>query len=324
MTTKDKIIQLIKENQQQSVKDLANTLDISPSMVHRHLKTLLDKNILRKIGRAPKVFYTIAEQTNPINNNFHISANITEVIDDNFLFITPDGKKTPGINGFIQWCLKRNFDPTKKAIEYVEMYNKYTSLKHSGLISGQQKLQSTFQNNTCLNDVFYVDFYAWEIFGKTKLGQLLLYSKQNQNKKLIKEVTSIIKTSLLDLLKEKNITAVGFIPPTIKRELQFMKAFEEFLNLQLPTIKIEKIKTEIITPQKTLNKLPDRIENANNTMVVTEKKFYKNILLIDDAIGSGATLNQVACKIKNKQLAEKIYGFAITGSMKGFDVISEI
>ncbi len=53
-------------------------------------------------------------------------------------------------------------------------------------------------------------------------------------------------------------------------------------------------------------------------------KQYNHILLIDDAIGSGATMNQVAGKLKNKKIAKKITGLAIVGSFKGFDVITDI
>jgi predicted amidophosphoribosyltransferase len=86
-----------------------------------------------------------------------------------------------------------------------------------------------------------------------------------------------------------------------------------------------KIKTEIIVPQKTLNKLEDRIENAQKTIIVDENNEYNNILLIDDAIGSGATLNETAAQIKNRKICKgKIIGLAITGSFNGFDVISEV
>ncbi|MFO8053458.1 MAG: phosphoribosyltransferase family protein, partial [Candidatus Omnitrophota bacterium] len=88
--------------------------------------------------------------------------------------------------------------------------------------------------------------------------------------------------------------------------------------------KIEKVKTEITVPQKTLNKLGDRVENAEKTIILTENIKYKNVLLIDDAVGSGATMNETAKQVKNKGIGKKIVGIAITGSFKGFDVISEV
>ena len=84
-------------------------------------------------------------------------------------------------------------------------------------------------------------------------------------------------------------------------------------------------KTPIIIPQKTLTKLEDRVENARQTIIIDDTGKYKNILLIDDAVGSGATMNETARQIKKKGLCTgKIVGLAITGSFKGFDVISEI
>jgi len=85
------------------------------------------------------------------------------------------------------------------------------------------------------------------------------------------------------------------------------------------------VKTDFIVPQKTLNKLPDRIENAQQTFVVSETGKFNNILLVDDALGSGATMNEIASQIKHKGICKgKIIGLTITGSFKGFDVISEV
>lgn len=77
--------------------------------------------------------------------------------------------------------------------------------------------------------------------------------------------------------------------------------------------------------QKSLSKLEDRIQNAEGTIFVKDdNKSFKRILVIDDAVGSGATLNTIAKKLKEKAGVEFVCGFAITGSLKGFDVINEI
>ncbi len=322
MSNKEKIIELIRKNDQMSVNRLSDELEISLSMVHRHIKQLLEGDILKKIGSAPHVFYTLMQEEK--TKDFHFIESVQKIIDKNFLFISSRGEKINGSKGFVLWCEKRGFDVSEKVKEYIQVYNKYEKIKDEGVISGSEKMHKSFGNRLCLEDVFYADFYAWEIFGKTKLGQLLLYSKQSQDKKMIKEVVEKIKLIVDKLIKSKKIDAIGFIPPTVKRQVQFMKMLEKYLNLSLPIVDIIKVQTDIVTPQKTLNKLQDRIENADNTIFVKNGGSYENVLLIDDAVGSGATLNQVACKVKKGKVAKRVYGFAITGSVKGFDVISEV
>ena len=63
---------------------------------------------------------------------------------------------------------------------------------------------------------------------------------------------------------------------------------------------------------------------AQHFLVITETVKYKHILLIDDAVGSGSTLNQIAGKIKKKGVAQKVTGLAIVGSFKGFDVVTDV
>ncbi|MDD3386422.1 MAG: hypothetical protein PHX92_00625, partial [Candidatus Pacebacteria bacterium] len=97
------------------------------------------------------------------------------------------------------------------------------------------------------------------------------------------------------------------------------------LKLSVKKINIVKIKSDIVVPQKTLNKIEDRIENAEKTFYLNDNGGHNNILIIDDAVGSGATLNVVAQKIKKANINKgKIIGLAITGSYKRFDVISEV
>ena len=86
-----------------------------------------------------------------------------------------------------------------------------------------------------------------------------------------------------------------------------------------------KTQNDVAVPQKSLSKLEDRIANARNSIFVSDERKFNNVLLIDDAVGSGATLNETAKKIKERGLCTgKIIGLALTGSFKGFDVINEV
>ncbi len=174
------------------------------------------------------------------------------------------------------------------------------------------------------DELLYLDFYAIERFGKTRLGNILHYAKQGQNKILMKILIQEIKEKINIIILEYDIDAVAFVPPTIKRETQLMKFLANGLKINLPVIEIMKIGGIIPVPQKSLNKIEERINNAENTFLIKGNVTYKNVLLIDDAVGSGSTINQISGKIKRKELAKKIICLAIVGSYKEFGVITDV
>lgn len=324
MITAQKIIDIISKNGQASGKELTAQLGtITARAVRKQLKNLLERGMLRKIGRPPKVYYLLAGNKKEFNKS-GVDSNTLSIINDRYLFISPIGEEKRGWEGFLAWCEKTKQDPTKTAKDYVSTIKKFDHFRKNNLINGMSKMKKTFKE-VFVDDLFYLDFYSIERFGKTKLGQMLLYAKQSQNIQLMKELIDEIRPWIMEIINKYNTDGVLFIPPTVKREVQFMKILEDQLRLPIKKISVAKIRTQIIIPQKTLSKLEDRIENARQTIVVDDIALYKNILLIDDAVGSGATLNETAKQIKNKRLASgKIIGLAITGSFKGFEVISEV
>lgn len=319
-----KIEDFIKTKGQVTITDLADYLGISRQAIHRQIKKMVAERLIKKVGKSPKVFYLLADEKKELKS-VNISSELKKVIDDNFLVITPAGERREGLDGFIYWCEKQKLPVEKTAREYGETIKKYLSYKDKkdGIIDGLYKIKHTF-NQVFIDKVFYLDFYSIERFGKTKLGQILLYAKQSQNKNLIKELVEQVKPKIISLIERFHVDAVGYIPPTVKREVQLMRELERQLNLSVPSIDLVKVKTPVAVPQKTLNRLEDRVENAKSTIVVADKKKYKTVLLLDDALGSGATLNETAQKMKDQQLAQTIIGLAITGSFSGFEVISEV
>lgn len=324
MLTSQKIIDYISKNRQASGKELSEYLsEITPRAVRKQLRNLLDKGLVRKIGHPPKVYYLLGKDKQLLNAG-KVDKQVQNFINERYLFISPLGKSMSGWGGFLAWCQKTKQDPIKTAKEYVATIKKFDRFRKGDLIDGMSKMENTFKE-VFLDKLFYLDFYSIERFGKTKLGQMLLYAKQSQNIALMRQLINEIRPGIMFLIDSCQIDGVLFVPPTVKREVQFMKELEKQLSLPTRTLSVVKIKTEIIIPQKTLTRLEDRIENAKDTIVVDDNKKYSNILLIDDAVGSGATLNETARQIKNKNLLSgKIIGLAITGSFKGFDVISEV
>ncbi len=327
MKNKQLIINILKKLGAASVPELIESNGLSRQMMHRILLQLTEEGKVKKTGRAPKTYYSLAEEPSAkYENSKPIDSEKEEFLQKHFLLVTELGKRLTGEEAMRFWCERQKL-PFEKTIDkfistrkkYLKYYNK------SELIPGIEKLKNT-KGFLAIgpDELYYLDFYAIERFGKTRLGTLLHFAKQGQNKNLMRELCEEIKPSIQKLIKQNKIDSVGFIPPTIKREVQLMGFMEKQLNLPLPHFKIVKISGEIVVPQKALSKLEDRIANAKASMLPTDKRQFKRLLLIDDAVGSGATINEVALKIKHQNPKIEITGLAITGSYKGFEVIQEV
>lgn len=324
MYTSDKIIDFIKKRGEARAIEIKREFGYSRVFVHRELAKLLKQGKVEKSGTPPRVFYSISENIDNSIDTLVLDTDTQKFIESNYLYITPIGDILEGVSAFRFWCVKTKQNFVKTAGEYIKTLKRYYKLKVDDLIDGTHKFKNTFKE-LGLDKVFYLDFYAIERFGKTKLGQTLLYAKQSQNESFMNNLVKEIKPKITNLIDKYQIDAVGFIPPTVKREVQFMNVLEMNLNLNTPRINIVKTKNKLLIPQKTLNKLEDRIQNAKKTIIVNDTRIFNNILIVDDAVGSGATLNETALQIKRKKLCTgKIYGLAIVGSFKGFDVINEV
>jgi len=293
-------------------------------MIHRHLKNMVENGEIIKIGTAPQVFYEVNFKKEK-REEIKFKKNEEKILEKEFYFIDPSGKELSGVDGFVLWCQRRNFDIQKKKDEFLKIYQKYKKLRENNLINASFKIKESFGGSGCVDKIFYYDFYSLEVFGKTKIGQKILYAKQSQDKKRIFEIVDEIEKSLKNLIKKEKIDSVIFVPPTIPREVQFMKILENRLKLNLAKINIRKQFSDLRVPQKTLKKIKDRIENADKTFfVVDENLNFKKTLIIDDAVGSGASINQIACKLKKQKNSKKVIGFSIVGSVNGFDIINEV
>ncbi|MFA7000322.1 MAG: HTH domain-containing protein [Candidatus Paceibacterota bacterium] len=326
INTKEQIIKYIKENDKVTVQKLTEILPIERRMIHKHLHNLIEEGELIKIGTPPKVYYSVNKKDKIERKEYILNFDEIKIINDNFTLLEPNGEEIEGFDGFVKWCEDRKYNVENKAYEYIKLLREYDNYKKGDYIDATQKLISTFTEDVrYLDGLYYLYPYSFPIFGKTKMGQWLFHAKQTQNKNLIKKVLNIITPQIDKFIKEKEVEAIAFVPPTVPRNIQFMSELRKHLNINLPLIKIEKIKTKIMIQQKSLKEISDRIQNAEGTMVVNnENTNYKKLLIIDDFTGSGSTLNILAGKIKKQKIANEVIGLTITGSMNGFEVIKEV
>ena len=329
---KQKLLDYLKNNPQSSVIKMTRGFEISKQAMHKHLSELISFNLIFKQGLPPKVFYSAVDSISSTKNVAEyvlgLSAGLVNLT--NFTVISSSGVKSSGVSAFLNWCLERKFD----YIKYLEIYQvtlkKYEIYYSDGLIDATNKVRGLFKEECYIDSCYYASFSAIEIFGKTGIYAQMLYAKQSGNRANMVEIFPEIKQKILKLILDKNIQAVGFIPPTVTRKVQLMTELENYLAISLPKVKITKIKYEYTVPQKTLTQPKDRIENAKNTFVVESVPSVDRILLIDDFVGSGSSFNYVAQKIKLKH-GSNVICFAIAGTPNGvinqnvkqFEVINE-
>jgi hypothetical protein len=324
MTVQAKILEILGKTPEMRLTDLVEAIGASRQMVHRAIRQLLESRRIEKVGTAPKTYYKLSVAS--FNVPETLAEEETNFLQEHFLVITETGSRLAGNAAMAHWCNRQNLPFKKTAVEFISTRKKYLGyFQLNGLINGMHKIQSTKGlDKIGLDELFYVDFYAIERFGKTRLGTLLHLAKQGQNRVLMDEIIALSSRRVHDLVTETNVDAVGFIPPTIRREVQFMKVLERKLNLALPHIRLIKVSGEIVVPQKALGKVEERVNNARASIQVIDKRKFDRVLLIDDAVGSGATMNETALKLKALSVASHVVGLAITGSFKGFEVIQEV
>ena len=324
----DLIRKFLKQRGQASPRDLAEHLQITPQALHRHLKKMLLKNELRRVGSPPHVFYMLELASKSASSGAQISPEKATFLENHYTYINPQGVILSGLPAFEAWSLhtKQHKQLLPMIDEYIKQRNDNLKLFNSaGLIDASAKFQSTFKE-CALDEVFYSDFYSLPKFGKTRLGALVLHSKQAQDARLIAAVAQQCRESLMKLIATEKVTALVWVPHSLPRQVPFLKEFRRSLKLGLPEIEFVKAYAgEVPVAQKSLSKLEERIENANGSIFPKSSEIsHQRILVIDDAVGSGSTLEAVANKIKKLNPKAKVFGYAVVGSLKGFEVIREV
>ena len=302
--------------------ELLKLLGVSTKTIHKHLAKLLDEQLIIKTGTTPRVFYVVQSKS---KESPAILDENDQIIEQNYIYVSPSGDMTRGVDGFQLWCARNRTEYSKEKKLFSQRLKSIQKMKKGGLISAKKIILSG-KNSLHLDNVFFSDFYTFDHFGKTKLGQLVYVGKSSQSKEIIGEIAKNIRPAIESIVKKYDIRFICFIPPTIDRKVQFLEVLKNRLSLDLPEISAVKIPRATKVPQKTLRKLEDRIVNAQTTIAVDpNQKIDSNVLIIDDATGSGATLNETAGKIRNVTTKKiKIIGYSVVGSYKGFDVISEV
>jgi hypothetical protein len=250
-----------------------------------------------------------------------------EQLFSEYTYISPRGNVYLFSLGLWHWSKKQNLDFVKTALEYLEINQPYDELRQNKFIDSTAKGREVFGEDLQLDAIYFCEFYKIPRFGKTRVGQLLLHSKLTENKKYIQIICDEFAPKILEFAKE--FDCVCFVPPSKDRQVQFMTILDQTINSNKSRVKAYKHFEDMVIQQKTIGSRQDRIESARETIFIDTTAKFESCLIIDDAIASGSTLNEIARKLRTQNIVSgKIVGLGIVGNLndskKGYDVISEV
>ena len=322
--TSNKIVSYIKLRGKARPSELADLLGISPQAIHAQLRRLLQKGVIFRIGAPPNTLYALVETKHLFPE---LEAGIERDLIASFSYLDPTGKLLSGREAFEGWVsaknLENDFVPLAKAFSRT-IKDIYDS-KVERPIDTLPRLK-TILSSCVLDSAHISDFYALPQFGKTNLGNLIHAIKTAFNSRILETIVRSVEQDILSLVKLQNIDAIVYVPHSIPRKKQFLPALRRSLQLPLPEIVVRKVfYGNIPVAQKSLSKIQERVENAKKTIFIESHPIKAhNVLIIDDAIGSGATINEIARKLLTDYKVKHCHAYAIVGSYKGFDVISTV
>ena len=313
--------------------DISNILGISRVIIHKVLKELLEENKIKKIWKASHtrykslIFSWVKEENNLVKNNL-IDFKTKKFFDNNFYKFDSDWSILKWFSGFEYRVNDRNFQLDKSIKNYKKIFNYIDWLEDNcWLLDATEIFNKKFEENY-MQKVFYGWEYSFMEFWRSKIAEMTFYAKQSQNKNLINKSIDEIFYKIECLIKTKNIDCIAITPWSIDRKTQLLWILKnrlEKFNLNYLNI-IKYYPNNISIPQKSIKSKQGRIKNAQNTIFVRDNmvKEYSNILLIDDFVGSGATLNITAKKILESWW-KNVTWFSFVWSLDlSYEVINEI
>ena len=156
------------------------------------------------------------------------------------------------------------------------------------------------------------DFYYVYIYEKA-IRQIISDYKLRNRKDLVRDLAFLIKKPIFQLIEREKIDTIIPVPISEEREIERgFNQIEYLLNyLDIRYKKIERIKnTKHMYALKNNKKREKNVEKAFKNNLNLENK---NVLIVDDIVTSGATINSISEELRknNKNINIKIFSIAV-------------
>ena len=332
LTTKQKILDLLEKTPEMTPGQLIIQLKLSPTIIYANLKLLLHQQKITKYGTTPNVIYALVapeDQNSTVIDPAQeaiISPAEKEYLNQNYMYIAENGVEIKGYPAFIYWASSKNKNKDLKTLvrEWITVRKETAKyINNDGYLDMTDTTNRQFNHDGLLYKVFVSDFYTLPNgMGKTLLGTQVYYAKMSEVLRLTMQIANQVKPTMEKIIALHKVTVVGYIPHSKKRKIQFIPKFKEFIDLSFrkEIVLTKTYPTEIRVEQKTLRSTKERENNARQTISLTKIPALANndvVLLIDDLVGSGATVHEMAKKIKRINPQVVVIAYGIVGNADG-------
>lgn len=313
------LLEYIYNEPQTTATQMAKYFNVSKVTIHAHLKKLINSWKLMKQWKAPFVRYVPVDsdiyQEKTSDSMFGQSAQ--RLLTQERYQIAKDGKELSWANGFVTRCEHRQIEAraaVSRRSDHIWTIDALTS-RHG--IDATKKLHD--YGHDVLIHLRYGSIYALPEFGKTRMGTYMDIAKTHPNPQTFAQLMNETLWYIQHIVQDYTIDALCFASPTASRSLQIMTFLRTHISdrLWLPVIPLIKLPW-FFPAQKTLKKREDRIANAKASFgIKTYTKKHKNVLIIDDAVWSWATLVEIARKIMDWGIWKNCYAFSLVWTANG-------
>ncbi|WP_166667392.1 ComF family protein [Hypnocyclicus thermotrophus] len=153
-------------------------------------------------------------------------------------------------------------------------------------------------------------YYIWDY--ETIFSKLLKNYKLNRIKNLENIIVKLIKHDFFEILNKKNIEIIIPVPINNNRirERGFNQTEEILKKLNIKYLKAKRIKATK-KMSRILNK-KEREKNIKNAFKIEGDLENKIILIFDDVITTGTTVNELIKTINKKYMIKEVYIFTLS------------
>ncbi len=310
------ILQLLSTHHTLRPAEIHRVTNFSRQHIHAILKSLLLSGQIIRRGTSPRTYYSLAKAGQQSSETIlQLTDKQHDILQSDFLIIKKEGHQVSGVKAICDYAQELNQDPQQIAIQFLEARDKQLSEIEidEGEAHDQIKLLETKEavKQGTIQHFHFADYCEVGDYGDTALAKKLRTAKNSGNALLQLQLFRETERQLQEYIADYGVDAVAFIPGSTMQGKDLMKRWKETLDLPLPHVNLVRAIEENAVPQNIISLQTDREQAADGTLAVADHRRFRHVLLIDDELITGTTMQNAAQNIQEAGIAERVSAFAM-------------